>query len=110
MLITGIGRAIAIRLFRNGATVYALSKTPDHLKSLRQEFPEIHIVCVDLTDWQATQKAVEDIGHIDLLVNNAGVSVLESFLDIKPESFDKYVTDMIPNYLSLFVTLSLIHI
>lgn len=98
----GIGRAIAIRLFHSGATVYALSKTLEHLKSLHQDFPEIHIVCVDLTDWEATERAVRDIGHVDLLVNNAGVAVLEPFLDIKPESFDKYVT-WYPTS-SLFVT------
>lgn len=88
-MLKGIGRAITKRLFQNGANVYALSKTPEHLKSLHQEIPGVHIVCVDLTDWEATQKAVTDIGHIDLLVNNAGVAILEPFLDIKPESLDK---------------------
>lgn len=47
-------------------------------------------MCVDVADWDATRKAVQDIGPIELLVNNAGIGCLESFLEVKPESFDKY--------------------
>ncbi|XP_057367616.1 L-xylulose reductase-like [Daphnia carinata] len=85
----GIGRAIAKRLFEHGAVVFALSKSPENLQSLLCELPGIHTVTVDLEDWEATEKAVKGLGHIDLLVNNAGVAILEPFLDIKNESFDK---------------------
>ena len=61
------------------------------MQSLLQEVPGIHSVVVDLQDWDAAKKAVQEIGHIDLLVNNAGIAILESFLDIKDDSFDKYV-------------------
>lgn len=77
-------------MFEHGAKVYALSKTSENLRKLQEEAPGILTVNVDLEDWEATQKAVKDLGHIDLLVNNAGVAILESFLDIKSESFDKY--------------------
>lgn len=86
----GIGRAIAIRLSQNGAVVHALSKSSHHLESLKREVPEILPLQVDLEDWDATKTALEGLGNIDLLVNNAGVAVLEQFLDVKPESFDKY--------------------
>nr|CAH0111916.1 unnamed protein product [Daphnia galeata] len=85
----GIGRAIAKRLFDHGAKVYALSKSSENLQSLQKEAPGILTVVADLENWEATQKAVENLGHIDLLVNNAGVAILESFLDIKSDSFDK---------------------
>lgn len=49
------------------------------------------MVHVDLEDWKATRKCLEEIGQIDLLVNNAGINILESFLDIQEESFDKYL-------------------
>ena len=86
---TGIGRAIVKRLAQYGATVYALSKSAQNLDSLAKEEPRVKAINVDLEDWEATRKAVERVGHIDLLVNNAGINVLESFLDIKQESFDK---------------------
>lgn len=89
--VIGIGRAIVQRLAQNGATVYALSKSAQHLESLAKEEPGVKTVNVDLEDWDATRKVVEAIARIDLLVNNAGVNVLESFLDIQQDSFDKYV-------------------
>ena len=82
-------------MFEHGAKVYALSKSSENLMSLQEEAPGILTVMVDLEDWEATRKAVKNLGHIDLLVNNAGVAILESFLDIKSESFDKYVIHFI---------------
>jgi L-xylulose reductase len=76
--------------------VYALSKSAQNLDSLAKEEPSIKTINVDLEDWEATKKAVEAVGHIDLLVNNAGVNILESFLDIQQESFDKYVPCYLP--------------
>ena len=34
---------------------------------------------------------IEELGEIHLLVNNAGVSVLEPFLEVKEEHFDRYL-------------------
>ena len=85
----GIGRAIALALAGADAETFALSRTQADLDSLKQECEGINTVCVDLADWDATKKAVEAIGPIDLLVNNAGISILDPFLDVKPEDFDK---------------------
>lgn len=54
-----------------------------------QQCPSIHPICVDLSDWNATQQTVNAIGSIDLLVNCAGIAVLQSFLDVEPDAFDK---------------------
>lgn len=43
---------------------------------------------MDLGDWHATKKALQNIGHIDGVVNNAGVALLAPFLEIKPEEID----------------------
>jgi L-xylulose reductase len=85
----GIGRATAKALVAAGAVTYGLSKTKENLDSLKSECPDIRTVCVDLSDWDATKKAVEDIGPIDLLVNNAGVLQLHSFLEVEPQKFDE---------------------
>jgi len=50
--------------------------------------PDIRPVCVDLSDWDSTRKAVEALGQIDLLVNNAGVYREQPFLEVDQESFD----------------------
>jgi len=49
---------------------------------------DVHAVCVDLTDWHKTQSAVKSLGHIDLLVNNAGVTEVLPFTDVTADGFD----------------------
>lgn len=85
----GIGRELA-KAFSLGKAekVFALSRTKSHLDDLIKECPCIVPVPVDLTDWNFTKSAVESLGPVDILVNNAGTAILESFLKIKPESFD----------------------
>ena len=46
-------------------------------------------VCVDVADLDAVKKAVESVAPIHLLVNNAGVSVLQHFLNVTPEAYDQ---------------------
>jgi len=46
---------------------------------------------VDLENVEETRKAVQSIGDIDLLVNNAGIFIGQSFLDTTPEAFDKTI-------------------
>ena len=46
-------------------------------------------VCIDVSDLDAVKKAVESVTPIHLLVNNAGVTQLQHFLDVTPEAYDK---------------------
>ncbi len=57
-----------------------------------EKVPGITTVCVDIEDVKATTEAVEALGTVDLLVNNAAIALLESFLTAKVEDFDKYVS------------------
>ena len=47
-------------------------------------------MCVDLSDWAATRKVVEEIGPIDLLVNNAGIFAITPFLETEETELNKY--------------------
>lgn len=85
----GIGRAICIALAKSGAQTFALSKTKENLDALVSECPSIHPVCVDLSNWKETRKAVENIGPIDLLVNNAGVCDAHLLLEVAEEAIDQ---------------------
>lgn len=51
--------------------------------------PSIVPVCVDLADWEATEAALQGVGPIDLLVNNAACTSLQPFLEVTPDQFDK---------------------
>ncbi|XP_060620826.1 L-xylulose reductase isoform X1 [Anolis sagrei] len=85
----GIGRALALALSRKGARVVALSRTQAHLEGLKEECPGIQTLCVDLGDWDATEAALSQVEDIDLLVNNAAVAVLQPFLQVTKEAYDR---------------------
>ncbi|CAL1538127.1 unnamed protein product [Lymnaea stagnalis] len=84
----GIGRGIAIRLAECGAQTVAVSRTEADLAALRAEHPSIETHVVDLSDWTTARRAIESLGHFDLLVNSAGVSRIAPFVDVKEEDFD----------------------
>jgi len=85
----GIGRVLATCLARHGGEVYALSKTQEHLTSLKKEYPGIHCICVDLCDMVALKKAAQELpDDLTLLVNNAGYANIQHFLDVTEEAFD----------------------
>ncbi|KAJ8317740.1 hypothetical protein KUTeg_005644 [Tegillarca granosa] len=73
----GIGKVIVTDLIDAGAEVFALAKTQTNLDKLKSEIPSVNIIAVDLADWDATRNAVEKIGDLDILVNNA------AFMDAK---------------------------
>lgn len=83
----GIGRDIVRELAACNAQVIALSRTQADLESLAADVP-CETVTVDLADSEATKNAVEAVGPVDLLVNNAGINVLQPFLDVTVEAFD----------------------
>ncbi|CAF4554083.1 unnamed protein product, partial [Rotaria sp. Silwood1] len=83
-----IGNSLALRLAQLGAKVIAISKTDKHLKELAAQNNNIIPVCVDLSDWKATKEAIKSHLPIQLLVNNAAISILDSFLEIKPDDFN----------------------
>jgi L-xylulose reductase len=83
----GIGRATAKLLAARGASVVALTRTKEDLDSLEREIGCRSIV-VDLADADATRRAAIEALPADLLVNNAGTTTLEPFLDVSVEAFD----------------------
>ncbi|KAL3877681.1 hypothetical protein ACJMK2_035350 [Sinanodonta woodiana] len=85
----GIGREIVKKLAQCGAECVAVSRTQADLDSLKNEVPGVHTIQVDLQDWIATRAAMEKVGNIDLLVNNAGIASLAPFLETTREDLDK---------------------
>ena len=83
----GIGKAVVARLAAEGAEVIALSRTKSDLEALEAEFGCRTIHC-DLADAAATRAAAISALPVDLLVNNAGTTQLDPFLDVKVETFD----------------------
>jgi NAD(P)-dependent dehydrogenase (short-subunit alcohol dehydrogenase family) len=92
---TGIGLAIAERLLQDGyALGYATSGNDDKhtgpLEKLQQQYGEARITHIygDLSDATTPRKLLEPFDHIDVLVNNAGLSTAKPFLELTHEDFD----------------------
>lgn len=84
----GIGREICHALAESGAWPVALSRSPEDLTSLRKEIDCDTVVC-DLRDATAVAAAVRQAGAVDFLVNNAGISMPQSFLETTADAFDR---------------------
>jgi len=84
----GIGAAIASELARQGATVSLMARSKDELERLAAELREAHggaagaVVC-DVSDSgsvrSAFARAIAERGPVQVLVNNAGAAVSQSF-------------------------------
>ena len=83
----GIGRSVVAKLVAEGAEVIALSRTASDLDAIKSEFGCQTITC-DLADPKAARGAAIASLPIDLLVNNAGTTKLDPFLDTSVEAFD----------------------
>jgi NAD(P)-dependent dehydrogenase (short-subunit alcohol dehydrogenase family) len=84
----GIGRDIARLLAACGAQVVALSRTREDLDSLAGEI-NCETITADIGDADQARAAAAQAGVVHMLVNNAGISIPESFLDTSPDSFDQ---------------------
>ena len=78
----GIGEAICRQLANEGYKVYVnYAHSKDKAKKIASETGGI-AVCFDVSDKKAVLSYISEIGCIDLLVNNAGVSKIGLFTDI----------------------------
>jgi NADP-dependent 3-hydroxy acid dehydrogenase YdfG len=81
---SGIGRATALELAREGASVAVVGRREDRLTDLAAEISDAGgralVVPADITTAQAAAEAVErtveNLGRLDTLVNNAGLMLL----------------------------------
>ena len=86
----GIGRVVAEILVKRGAQVAALTRSADDVVSLREDLG-CQAIQVDLADAKATREAAQAALPADLLINCAGTTELQSFLDTTIEAFDHLI-------------------
>ncbi len=78
---SGMGKATALYLAQHGFIVFAGSRTPEKLSNLKDITP----VKLDITDQKSINQAVERIGTIDILINNAGYGLVSSVEELDEE-------------------------
>jgi len=93
---TGIGRAIALELARNGAQVFLSGRRLEPLTAVQQEVSALggtaHVHSADVADPVAAATLVAEakrvMGRIDILVNNAGRPYDTLILRMKWDALD----------------------
>ena len=93
---SGLGAQFARTLARAGAGVVLASRRVEKLKELRAriegEGGDAHVVELDVTDHDSIKSAVAhaetEMGSIDILVNNSGVSTTQLLQDVTPDDYD----------------------
>ena len=89
----GIGKSIVGRLLKSGATVCATSREIEDLQALKVEFlkhqKNLHIFAADLSNRievdDLCDNVTKTVGNIDVLINNAGILILEPLSECSEE-------------------------
>ena len=84
---SGIGRAVAARLAQAGAQMTAIGRNAAALAALHTEAGCTPLV-LDVADAPALERTLASLPAFDLVVNCAGVALLESAIDMQAKSFD----------------------
>jgi NAD(P)-dependent dehydrogenase (short-subunit alcohol dehydrogenase family) len=84
----GIGAAIARALAGAGARVVVCGRNTTDLEAIAREIGGVAIV-LDLLDRKATDAALASVGHVDVLVNNAGIAESASLEKTSDELWDR---------------------
>src|SRR5580693_6999283 len=89
---SGIGAATAARFVEEGSAVGILDRDVAALDRIRSKLSNIKTYPADVTLQVEVQPAfdaiVEDMGGIDVVINNAGISMRHKFLDITAEEWN----------------------
>ena len=93
---SGIGAATAARFLEEGSRVCILDRDAQACKAIRHQLPGIsEAIIADVTDLMQVEAALADavrvMDGVDVLINNAGISIRHNFLDITPEEWDKVI-------------------
>jgi len=84
---SGIGRAVAVRLAQAGAQVTAIGRNAAALAALHTEAGCTPLV-LDVADAPALERALAPLPAFDLVVNCAGIAMLEPAAEMQAGSFD----------------------
>jgi 3-oxoacyl-[acyl-carrier protein] reductase len=95
----GIGRAAAVALAKEGVNLGLIGRSLSNLEKVAEEVKEYDIqfsaAAADVADLESVNKAVEhvtnDLGKIDILINNAGIAKFGGFLELDPEEWENII-------------------
>ena len=95
----GIGRATAIALAKEGVQLGLIARTESGLHKvadeLKAEGANVAVATADVASRteidEAADKLIKELGTVDILINNAGISKFGGFLDLEVEEWEKII-------------------
>jgi NAD(P)-dependent dehydrogenase (short-subunit alcohol dehydrogenase family) len=93
---SGIGKATVMRFLEEGAQVSVIDRDEEAGEQLKQQVPELSaVIQADVSDADAVNIAFKKIqqlwGGLDILINNAGISLRHPFLEITPQEWRQVI-------------------
>ncbi len=94
---SGIGKALAINFAKQNATIVLAARNIEKIDKLANQFKEQGVACLAIktdvsleTDCKSlVNKTIEHFGKIDILINNAGISMRALFEEVEIEVIKK---------------------
>lgn len=87
----GLGRGMTEQFVKEGAQVIVFDIEDDTMEEVYAGNEQVYCMHCDVRDYDQVQesvaKAIEVFGHIDILMNNAGITHRQGFLDCSQEGW-----------------------
>ncbi len=95
----GIGKAVAIALANEGVHVGLMARTEKDLVAVAEEIKakgvNVAYATADISNRVAVEEAIlkiqQELGDINILINNAGTGTFAKFLDLEPEAWENMI-------------------
>lgn len=95
----GIGKAITIALAKEGVNVGLIARTQSDLDKLAEELKTYNVkvatAVADVSDINSVNEAVKSIqnelGFLEILINNAGIGKFGKFLELEPNAWEEII-------------------
>ena len=93
---SGIGWAVAIALAKQGSNLVVTARREERLRQLCKEVESLGVKGVhhagdaaeDATAQRAVALALSTFGHLDIVINNAGIGNYKNLVDTSVEEYD----------------------
>jgi NAD(P)-dependent dehydrogenase (short-subunit alcohol dehydrogenase family) len=93
---SGIGRAVAMKLAEEGAEIVVhgrdATRGSETVEAIEAAGGRAHFIAADLNDATDTRRLADEAGDVDVLVNNAGISVWGPTADFDVGAYDSMYT------------------